>query len=355
MKLLIVTQVVDIKDPILGFFHTWLAAFAQQCEQVTVICLREGRHDLPDNVRVLSLGKERGGGRMRYVARFYKLVWQERRNYDAVFVHMNPEYVVLAGVLWRLMRKSVGMWYAHGAISFKLRVATMLVHTVYSSTPAGFRIDTPKTQYVGQGIDCCTFRYSAVYVAHKLVTVGRYSRVKKLEFLVNVLRNARSRGFSLTFDMYGAATTIDEMRYLEELKALISEFNMENVVSLNPPVSQQELPNILETYGIFISASQTGSLDKALLEAMATGRIVLSTNPGIQIIDEALEETSFPMYVAHDEELFATALLDVLQTDAESLVSDRKLLSTYVCESHSISQLASKIIEGYDKIYCVSK
>ena len=58
MKLLILTQKVDKNDPILGFFHRWVEEFARHCEQVTVIALGVGEYDLPQNVRVFSLGKE---------------------------------------------------------------------------------------------------------------------------------------------------------------------------------------------------------------------------------------------------------------------------------------------------------
>ncbi|MBI4086504.1 hypothetical protein HY416_00780 [Candidatus Kaiserbacteria bacterium] len=59
MKLLICTQTVDRGDPTLGFFHEWIAEFARHCERVIVVCLFEGEHSLPENVTVLSLGKER--------------------------------------------------------------------------------------------------------------------------------------------------------------------------------------------------------------------------------------------------------------------------------------------------------
>ena len=56
-RLLITTQAVDLDDPVLGFFHRWIEEFAKHCESISVICLKEGRHDLPDNVHVYSLGK----------------------------------------------------------------------------------------------------------------------------------------------------------------------------------------------------------------------------------------------------------------------------------------------------------
>ena len=85
MRLLIVTQTVDSGDPILGFFHRWIEEFAKHTERIEVICLREGFHALPANVRVHSLGKERGAaGRATYALHFLSLVWRLRHDYDAL-------------------------------------------------------------------------------------------------------------------------------------------------------------------------------------------------------------------------------------------------------------------------------
>lgn len=79
MKLLICTQTVDREDPVLGFFCSWIAEFAKRCEKVTVICLKEGAHTLPNNVVIYSLGKERGAtSRLKYATRFWKLIRRER-------------------------------------------------------------------------------------------------------------------------------------------------------------------------------------------------------------------------------------------------------------------------------------
>ena len=113
MKLLIITQKVNKNDPVLGFFHRWIIEFAKYFEFVTVICLEMGEYDLPDNVKVLSLGKEERQSRLQYLIQFYWYARHERKNYDAVFVHMNQEYLILAGWLWRLVGKKVTMWRNH--------------------------------------------------------------------------------------------------------------------------------------------------------------------------------------------------------------------------------------------------
>jgi hypothetical protein len=138
MKLLILTQKADINDDILGFFHRWIEEFARHCESVIVICLQKGEYDLPENVRVLSLGKERVTryalgvtNKLKYLFNFYKYIWQERNNYDSVFVHMNPIYIVLGGLFWKLWNKKIILWYTHKAFNFKLRVAEKLVDKIF--------------------------------------------------------------------------------------------------------------------------------------------------------------------------------------------------------------------------------
>ena len=123
MKLLIVTQTVDIKDPVLGFFVRWIEEFAKHVEHIEIICLKEGQYTLPSNVRVHSLGKEKNlplfVRRILYAVRFKFFVWRLRHDYDAVFVHMNPEYVVLGGLFWRLLGKKISLWYTHKSIDTK--------------------------------------------------------------------------------------------------------------------------------------------------------------------------------------------------------------------------------------------
>ncbi len=131
MRLLITTQKLDKYDPILGFFHSWVAEFAKHCESVQVICLFKGEYDLPDNVHVFSLGKEERQSRIQYLIHFYWYIIHERKKYDTVFVHMNQIYVVLAGFLWKLFGKKISLWYTHRAVDWTLRVATLFADKIF--------------------------------------------------------------------------------------------------------------------------------------------------------------------------------------------------------------------------------
>ena len=183
MRILVITQIIDQHDPGLGFFHRWLEVFANECESVQALCLKEGAHVLPSNVTVTSLGKEKGQSRLKYLWRFYRTIFVLRHEYDAVFVHMNPEYVALGGLVWRLMGKTVGLWYAHRAVNLKLRLAECFTNIVFTGSKESFRIPSSKILVTGQGVD------TSIFVPHErirdntltLLVVGRISPIKNLE------------------------------------------------------------------------------------------------------------------------------------------------------------------------------
>src|SRR3990167_11503826 len=181
MKLLIITQVIDAEDSDLGFFVRWIEEFEKHAENIEIICLKLGKSDLPKNVRVHSLGKpysaeatKGAGKRLKYVLKFYRYIWQLRHEYDAVFVHMNPEYVILGGLFWRMWRKRIALWYTHKSVNFNLRLATLLSNVIFTASKESFRLKSSKIQVVGHGIDTDFFSPDAsVARGGWLLSVGR--------------------------------------------------------------------------------------------------------------------------------------------------------------------------------------
>ena len=63
MKLLIITQKVDINDDNLGFFMIGLKNLPA-CADIKVIANYVGKYELPGNVKIYSLSKENGAGKL---------------------------------------------------------------------------------------------------------------------------------------------------------------------------------------------------------------------------------------------------------------------------------------------------
>ncbi|MSU74856.1 hypothetical protein EXS57_03740, partial [Candidatus Kaiserbacteria bacterium] len=154
MKLLIVTQALDQDDVILSVYHNWVDELARHFERIEVICLKEGRHELPANVRVHSLGKERGAVmRGIYVWRFLSLAWRFRTEYNAVFVHMNQEYILIAGWLWKLLGKPIYLWRNHYAGSWFTDVAAAFCTKIFCTSKHSYTAKYKKTVLMPVGVD----------------------------------------------------------------------------------------------------------------------------------------------------------------------------------------------------------
>ena len=121
MKLLVITQKVDINDDNLGFFHGWLEKFAEKLDKVYVICLWRGEYKLPENVRVFSLGKEKGISKIFQLVRLQKYLIQLLPKVDGVFIHMCPIYVVASFSLTKVFKKKMILWFLHKSVNWKLK------------------------------------------------------------------------------------------------------------------------------------------------------------------------------------------------------------------------------------------
>ncbi len=355
MKLLICTQVVDRSDSVLGFFHEWIAECGRQYESVEVICLKEGKHSLPLNVTVHSLGKERGFSRVRRIFLFFKYSIFLRKKYDAVFVHMNPEYVILGGFLWRLFKKDTGMWYAHGAVTLKLRISALFAHHLFTSTPQGLRIRSPKIHIVGQGIDTERFVPGAMEKnsprddAIKLVTVSRISESKDIACLIEAVALLKKDALPVSLTIVGEPLTAKDKEYEGYLKKRIEELGITDQILWEGPIQNSDLPHVLRRHTVFVNAYKNNSLDKALLEAMATGLIVVSSNESyVGLINDMLPVHSNSVCVAHGTpEAFEDAIKKVSELPERKRVELSASLRDIVVAEHGLPGLIDRIMSFY--------
>lgn len=341
MKLLICTQVVDINHPILGFFHRWIEEFAKHCDEVHVICLQKGHYSLPANVHVYSLGKENGNSKLTQLFNFYRYIWRLRKEYDSVFVHMNQIYVILAAPLWRLLKKHIGLWYAHGSVSRSLKIAEKFVHSIITSTPEGFRLESKKIHLVGQGIDTLQFRYvENPHDLHKLriVFVGRVSPIKQCEVLIEAVRILKEKDIVCNLVLIGEPST---QEYYNKLQGQCKKYDLENVVKFTGGIPNTDVIMYLREADIFANTSVTGSLDKTGLEALSAGVPVITANEAYAELFGQYHERL--MYSKGSADELAERILALHKaSDRQSIISE---LSKKVHNNYDIGAFATKVLK----------
>lgn len=282
MKLLICAQAVDKNHPILGFFCGWIAEFSKHFDEVHVICLQKGEHDLPAHVHVYSLGKEEGENKLKYLYRFYKNfghIFLDVR-VDYVFFHMGAIYNILAAPFF-FIRKFYGTkfywWKAHGHINRMGKFALLFVDRVYTSTESGFSIATPKRHIVGQAIDVGHFVLPEYESKRKkeIIFVGRIMPVKRIEDFLNTASILITSNRARTFTVIGP---IGDDAYFAIMKQKCVALNLQNVVQFVGSKTQTELVDIYQNATIFLNTSVTHSMDKTVLEAALCGCIPVTGN-----------------------------------------------------------------------------
>lgn len=326
MRLLIITQVVDKNDLYLGFFHRWIEMFAPHYERAHVICLQEGTHTLPVNVSIYSLGKEHTRSRAIYTWRLFSLAWRLRHEYDAVFVHMNQEYVLLCGPLWHILGKRIYMWRNHYAGTWLTNIAVMLSDKVFCTSQFSYTARFKKTHIMPVGIDTDFFRpmNTAARISRSILFYARMSPSKHPDIFVEALGEMQRMGIDFTASLYGTPLP-KHVAYMETLKKRVRELALEGKVSFYPGVPYHKGADVFNAHEIFVNLGASGMYDKMLFEAAASGCIVLAASKDFarEIGDPRL---LFTENDAHDLAEKLTALLELSSSEREEIIKKTAVL-----------------------------
>lgn len=344
MKILIITQTLDSKHSVLGFFVRWVLEFAKQCEQVTVFCLDKGEDIFPSNVTVIDVPRKWKGIKTWPLTLAYK-AFVHRQKYTHVFVHMNPEYILSAGLVWKILGKKINLWYAHGAVSLRLKLATALCDSVFSSTSEGFRYKTLKLNIVGQGIDISLYNNVVTERNLKqplsLVSIGRTSTSKRLELLLETISLLKSKyNIETICTIIGGPVTEKDVEYEKSLKNLIIKNNLQNNVVWKGPLPLTQAIQILKTQDVFVHFGNTGSLDKAVLDTMMCGVITMSTNEAVKNILTKIDAES----IIKGPQDAAENIAKIYTRDLSQIISMRKNTRNYIESNFSLKSLIQRII-----------
>ncbi len=340
MRILIITQAIDRNDPILGFFHEWVIGFSKEYKAIDVMCLYKGDYSLPSNVNVFSLGKETGASKLKYLYRFFTYIFSKKNNYDAVFVHMNEEYVVLGGLFWRLFGKKIVLWRNHKQGTWKTRIAVFLSHVVLCTSSSSFTARFKKTKVMPVGVSESLFHPMTVpRNQFAVLSVGRISRVKKIEIIIEAFALAYAENAQLTLDIYGPVL---DQAYFDELQELIKQQHIEHVVQFKGSLQPQDLARVYSSYGMFVNTTDSGSFDKTILEASFCEMIPITSNRNVEsVISE--EYRRYVFFTENDAEILAQTLGRTSSLSADEYQLIARTIAEQARRTHSLATLIANI------------
>ena len=288
IRLLWFNLTTDADAPVQGFATNWINAVAPHCDYIDVITMNAGRIAVADNVRIFSLGKEKGHSEPHRAVIFYRILFRllRERPYDACFAHMQPLFSVMGAPFLKLYGVPITLWYTHKAVTHKLQQAERVVHRVVTASPESFRIDSEKVRVVGHGIDTQFFNPTDRTPPDKftVLSVSRIAPIKRLETIIEaarLLKNEGSQDFRLR--IVGNIYPHDEP-YARQLRDLVATYDLSDVVEFAGEVPHHQIAESYQQASVMVNMSNTGSVDKAVLEAMACGIPVITANEAFEPI-----------------------------------------------------------------------
>jgi glycosyltransferase involved in cell wall biosynthesis len=336
MKLLICTQIVDTTDPTFSFMHGWLEELSKHFEKITVVCLKEGVHALPRGVEVYSLGKEKGTSRMTRAWRLFRYSLRFRREYDAVFVHQNEEYVLLCGWLWKRFGKRVYMWRNHYSGTRRTDWAALWCDKIFCTSKFSYTAKFPKTLLMPVGIDISLFypRPNVSRDPRAVLFFARLAPSKRPDMLVSALEMLSKRGISFTAHFYGEALPKDA-QYLQHIQERVKVLGLQKQITFLPGVPHREAPDVFSSHGVFVNLGASGMYDKTIFEAAACECLVLAASQDFaELVDEKFIFTE------------VTDLTDKLANLLELSFIDRQGAGTQlrnIAKTQSLTMLAERL------------
>jgi glycosyltransferase involved in cell wall biosynthesis len=337
----------DVADTTLGFTTSWINALARFSDRVVVVTLEVGDAPTADNVEVHTLARPGFLSKARKLLAFYRVVGRLARDerIDVCFAHMTPLLAILFAPLARFHRIPILLWYAHGSTSLQLRLAHRLVDRCVTSTPAGFPIASRKLFVLGQGIDTDRFvppdprppEYDRT-----LLSIARTTPRKRTHEIVDAVAILhKERPGAVRLVAVGGPVTREDRGYEDRLRDQIRDLGLEDAVELEGAVPFHRVADVYRLGSVLVNVSETGSLDKAILEAMASGCIPVSRNRSFAVI--AREEGLGWLVPAEGSDALAAYIRQVLDLPEGERESLRSQLRSIVVLNHSLDVLSDRI------------
>lgn len=174
-----------------------------------------------------------------------------------------------------------------------------------------------------------------------VLTLGRISPIKNLEFLGRVLKECLSVNDQLRYVMAGP----DHTPYAKSLKKYYEDLGIMDKCYFVGEVKGRQKTELLNACDIFCMPSLSENFGIAALEALAAGLpLIISENTPWQQINEYGAGYCLPL----SEEVFSTKLIQLCEDQQLRTIQSEQALT--IASNFAWSNISKKMIESYQEI-----
>jgi glycosyltransferase involved in cell wall biosynthesis len=287
MNLLVLNYSMDPKSLVFSHQREVVRRLALHFERTFVVTADDNLEKDTNDLLIRSSHWKRSKP-LRNAISFYRTVLPlifSNRNNLVIFSHMTEVQSCLISPFCRFLGVPHYLWYAHKSKSKYLKLSFPFLTGVITSTPGSCPISGPKVHPIGQAIDqelFGTVRSVPQNPPLRWYHVGRMDKSKNIDLIIEVFAELRRVGWNLTLDFYGSSSSKSTQDYLLALTQTFFVDRNSHWLKFHGAIQRDRIPEIAGLYDGFVHAFQ-GSLDKAVLEATMSKRLVVSINPEFKI------------------------------------------------------------------------
>ena len=329
----------------LAFALDWINEIAKNVDKLYIVSLRCGEYKVNDNVEVFCINQDKKS-RFKTILSIWKVlkhIHKKDKNIDGYFVHMAHYFVPIVYPFAKYYNQKILLWYAHKSVPISLKIAGSLSDKIISISSKSMRLKTDKFEAVGHGIDTANrfiLQNNFRDKIKNIVTVGRISRVKNIDMIVDAFLSLQRDDLYLY--IVGDALAGNDVEYLTAIKQSIPNEYEKNII-FTGSISFEKLPTIYKDIDLAINISDTGSLDKTIIEPMAMGIPIITSNDSAKQIFHHLDGKG--IYLLDTKEDLKDKLNSVITKECDF---DRTELRDEVVQNHSLDNLAKKIVSEFE-------
>ncbi|MDQ7035430.1 MAG: glycosyltransferase family 4 protein [Anaerolineae bacterium] len=294
-------------------------------------------------MRVFSVGRERGVGKVQRAMLFYsrltELLLSQR--YDACFAHMQPLFAVMASPLLQLRSIPITTWYTHRQMSRTIALAERVSYRIVSAVESSFPMQTAKLRALGHGIDTDFFTPNVSINKHHPPRIVQVARLTDIKHQHIVLEAAHDLDCEIVF--VGDIPDGYDDTYKQRLIAQVHQMGIGDKVIFAGAQTPQQVRDWYRSATVALNLSPSGLFDKAALESMACAIPTIVSNDAFQPLTR---EFADKLHIPQPDDVMT--LRNQLETLFALSDGERQqigqILRQRVVEEHSLNSLIPKLI-----------
>lgn len=351
MRVLAIVQTLDSNHPSGGFIVGWMEKLSERVDKLVILTLEKKQEINRGNVKIYSLGKENYNGfgcKLYYLFKWHQQMRRigKKEDIDLIFTHMTPLYSVLACPYFLFKKTPIITWFLNPKYNWVTKLAHLVSSKIVSATTDSYPYKKDKLVAIGHGINTEYFNSDKMGPNKSndiiILSVGRVSAVKDYLTLVRAVNYIKSRVLNLQIIIMGNPVTKTDINYKENLIKEINLMAMEKIVKFEPAQPTKNLKSFYEGCFLLVNATQSGSLDKVVLEAMACGRPVIVASKNFkEVLGNYSDKLTYD-YGNHID--LGNKLLWLLGLTDEERNEMCKDLQKIVLENYSVDALMTKLV-----------